>query len=392
MRRARCARHDGGKCAERRDSQHREPRLAGGERLPGRLGALGGRGLGVLGQQGLETGLDGHRHPLGLLRLALDRVDDTVAKPADAVLHRTASSWPQLDELLPARQHLAAQQGAVRRGPSRRRPARRRTPCRRLRAARTSASRRSGGVGHLVGCGARWCARRPRRVCLTTPARASASAASDPSHPLMSATSAGASRPSSSTAASWTVKSGESLRPRLLASIRARCVETVSTASTGVRSRTTATAADRSGGLAQEVPRHLVGGPRRSRRATCRPQQELGGQGAVALLDRVEVVRIASPGGRCGGYELESLRPAVVACVTRSRSGGQCPNHSAAGLCTSTGERVVGRSTPGSLTSAPDHEFTSVDLPAPVADHGQERSVDRHRPRGRSVRSTSDEA
>jgi hypothetical protein len=35
-------------------------------------------------------------------------------------------------------------------------------------------------------------------------------------------------------------------------------------------------------------------------------------------------------------------------------------------LCTSTGERVVGRSTPGSVTRVPTSEFTSVDLPAPV--------------------------
>ena len=34
--------------------------------------------------------------------------------------------------------------------------------------------------------------------------------------------------------------------------------------------------------------------------------------------------------------------------------------------CTSTGARVVGRITPGALTSRPTREFTSVDLPAPV--------------------------
>jgi hypothetical protein len=36
------------------------------------------------------------------------------------------------------------------------------------------------------------------------------------------------------------------------------------------------------------------------------------------------------------------------------------------GLHTSTGARVVGRSTPAALTCAPTSEFTSVDLPAPV--------------------------
>ena len=55
--------------------------------------------------------------------------------------------------------------------------------------------------------------------------------------------------------------------------------------------------------------------------------------------------------------------------LTRSRSGSSrsWPNHSASsGLKASTGERVVGRSTPGSLTLRPTSEFTSVDLPAPV--------------------------
>jgi hypothetical protein len=37
-----------------------------------------------------------------------------------------------------------------------------------------------------------------------------------------------------------------------------------------------------------------------------------------------------------------------------------------AGLHTSTGARVVGRSTPAALTWAATSEFTSVDLPAPV--------------------------
>jgi hypothetical protein len=35
-------------------------------------------------------------------------------------------------------------------------------------------------------------------------------------------------------------------------------------------------------------------------------------------------------------------------------------------LHTSTGERVVGRSTPDSVTTEPTREFTNVDFPAPV--------------------------
>ena len=46
--------------------------------------------------------------------------------------------------------------------------------------------------------------------------------------------------------------------------------------------------------------------------------------------------------------------------------GGARAAPSSSGLCTSTGRRVVGRSTPAVLTSDPTNEFTSVDLPAPV--------------------------
>ena len=85
--------------------------LPGRGAAPGRLGALG-RGLGVLEDEGLEAGLDGHGDAFGLLGLALDGVDDPVADPADAGLQRP-QQLAGADELLPAGQHLAAQQGAV---------------------------------------------------------------------------------------------------------------------------------------------------------------------------------------------------------------------------------------------------------------------------------------
>ena len=53
----------------------------------------------------------------------------------------------------------------------------------------------------------------------------------------------------------------------------------------------------------------------------------------------------------------------------RSRSGSTRArsNHpTSSGWWTSTGERVVGRSTPGSLTRLRTSELTRVDLPAPV--------------------------
>ncbi len=61
----------------------------------------------------------------------------------------------------------------------------------------------------------------------------------------ISATWSAGNSPSSLTGPSWTMKSGESLSPRL-ASIRARWVATVCTASSGVRSSTIATAVERS--------------------------------------------------------------------------------------------------------------------------------------------------
>ena len=72
--------------------------------------------------------------------------------------------------------------------------------------------------------------------------------------------------------------------------------------------------------------------------------------------------------------------------AVRSSSGKMraCWNHSAsAGWCTRTGERVVGRRTPGSLTRSPTREFTSVDLPAPVEPPTTVRSgrVDLDQPR-----------
>ena len=124
--------------------------------------------------------LDRDGDPLGLLRLALDRVDDPVAQPADPGLERL-EQLAGADELLPARQHLAAQQGAVggRLGDLRttavvgrvgvvaqplggRRPARRR-------ASATAWVRR---VRVRIA---------PSRVCCTTACRASASAASSSS-------------------------------------------------------------------------------------------------------------------------------------------------------------------------------------------------------------------
>ena len=59
--------------------------------------------------------------------------------------------------------------------------------------------------------------------------------------------------------------------------------------------------------------------------------------------------------------------PGVPRTRAKEPSTRSSSNHRAAvGWWISTGERVVGRSTPGTVTSAPTTLFTSVDLPAPV--------------------------
>ena len=82
---------------------------------------------------------------------------------------------------------------------------------------------------------------------------------------------------------------------------------------------------------------------------------------------------------RAGGRRGRSSARAV-----RSRSGRirSWPNQSAsAGLCTSTGDRVVGRSTPGAVTRA-DERVHQRGLAGAgrAADHGEQRRVDLHQP------------
>ncbi len=78
----------------------------------------------------------------------------------------------------------------------------------------------------------------------------------------------------------------------------------------------------------------------------------------------------ASPAGTAGcGTSCSDRSPDVDGPADRARPGSTRPsaNHrSSPGAQSSTGARVVGRSTPAGLTSAPTSVFTSVDLPAPV--------------------------
>ena len=184
------------------------------------------------------------------------------------------------------------------------------------------------------------------------------------------------------------MKSGESLSPRE-ASIRARWAATVSTASGGVRSRTMATAAERSAALRRKS--HGTWSAYRAAEVTKIQRSAAASSWAAnARLDSSTestsgASRMASPSGTVVlGTSCRAPGSDVVRC-TRSRSGRRrsWPNQPAsAGLCTSTGERVVGRSTPGSVTRVPTREFTRVDLPAPVeppttASNGASRVITR---------------
>ena len=165
----------------------------------------------------------------------------------------------------------------------------------------------------------------------------------------MSATASAGSRPLSSTGPSMTVNSGESFSPRE-ASIRARWAATVSTASGGVRSSTIATAAERSAAWRRKS--HGTWSAYRAAEVT-KIQRSAAASSCAAsvrllLLDRVDVGGVED--GQPLGHDVERRRAGGPtgrgsARWTRSSSGSSrsWPNHPpSAGLCTSTGERVVG--------------------------------------------------
>jgi hypothetical protein len=78
----------------------------------------------------------------------------------------------------------------------------------------------------------------------------------------------------------------------------------------------------------------------------------------------------ASPGGTAGcGIRCSEAPPSGLGPEDRANPGSTRPSanqRSSPGAHSSTGERVVGRSTPAAVTGAPTRVFTSVDLPAPV--------------------------
>ena len=144
------------------------------------------------------------------------------------------------------------------------------------------------------------------------------------------------------------------------------------------------------GGLAQEAPRHLVGVPGGG--GDEEPQvgggQQLGGQGAVALLHGVDVggVEDGEPGGIVVGRDQLQRRGSLVGRVTRSRSGSSrsWPNQCASsGWCTSTG-RARRRPQHARLGHpVPDEGVDQRRLAGAggAADDGQQRRVEGHEPR-----------
>ncbi len=176
------------------------------------------------------------------------------------------------------------------------------------------------------------------------------------------------------------VNSGVVVRPRSR-SICARWVRTSCIASGGTRSSTTATEAPRSDapssrshGTASAYRAAVVTNNHRSAAAS---SWAASSRLAVTTESMSGASSSASPGGSAS---LAASRTAVMrrssprsgsgsSPVTRtSEASTRSPSKAAAssGWCTSTGERVVGRSTPLRLTVAPSTELTSVDLPAPV--------------------------
>ena len=219
------------------------------------------------------------------------------------------------DELLPAGQHLAAQQGAVGRGLVDRRRSRRSyaaSASARSRARRRPARRRASATSWVRRARVRIA---PSSVCLTTAARASASAASD------GRASRGCRRPPRPAAArrrrpvpSVTVNSGESLRPRAGEHPGQVGGDRVDGLRRGAVEHDRHRGRLRSAAWREEVPRHLVGvaGGRGDEEPQVGGGEQLGGQRPVALLDRVDV----------GGVEDRQARRAPLAAATSWRAAG----------------------------------------------------------------------
>ena len=341
-------------------------------RLPGRLRPLGG-GIRFAEQQRLQPRFDRHLQVPGSGRLAPEGRDDPVPQPADLLLQRP-EELTGADELVPAGQHLAPQQGAV------------------LGLHLNRADRLGVGVVHLgpqlgdhlellvhrLGPASGACRyQRPDRAVqrpvhdlgpagLVVGQRGQPAAdrlngrdrAAGPRHPPWSrGRRTGASRParvrSSSARDAVAPRPWPAAAPGPAPQPRRRCARR---------------------GRDEELPGHGVGVA--GRRGDEEPQvgggQQLGGQLPVLRHHRVDVRGVENGQARPGW----SPRPPAAGTgrAAPRRWSGPAPgrirssaNQRASLLWwTSTGARVVGRITPGALTRRPTRELTRVDLPAPV--------------------------
>jgi len=212
----------------------------------------------------------------------------------------------------------------------------------------------------------------PSSVCITTRARVFWSAASAASQPRIGATAASGSIPSASVVVSGTANSGDEANPRSVI-ICPRWGGTSAIAAGGTRSTTTATAALRSTALA----RYSHGTASAYRAALVTNSHRSAADNSCAASRRFSTTtesmsgasRMASPRGIVGSATRCRERVSWLATVDRIRPGrmrSSSNQRASSGWNTSTGDLVVGRITPGLVTTRPIREFTSVDLPAPV--------------------------
>ena len=321
--------------------------------------------------------LDSHRRlQLGLAARALPVTSArTRSRSQPTPRLQRAHQVARADDLVPAREHLAAQQRAAadrlvdlveRRGVGaarRPRAARRRPPPAR-RAPRATDARRGA-----AGCRARRsaCGARARRAPARRPRARRASRA------RARARGAG-SRPSSS-AVSGTTSSSASPSPRS-ASIVAQVVGDLVRAPRAARGRGRARARcrGRARPAAGPTARRRRSARRSSRTATRRPRRAAGAASA-RLASTTESMSgessSASPGGSAvRRHELERARARRRAPrrAAQARAGCGRPRTSAGRR---DGRRAPARASsaaarPAGLTSAPTRLLTSVDLPAPV--------------------------
>ncbi|WP_373688908.1 hypothetical protein [Verrucosispora sioxanthis] len=180
------------------------------------------------------------------------------------------------------------------------------------------------------------------------------------------------SSPCPSIQVSGSTNSGAASRP-CSASISARWAATSSVASAGTRLSTRA----RTAPLARALCSSSQGTASAYRAAVVTKSQRSAA--ASSWLARARLAsttesmsgasRNASPGGSAGAVTRCRVRGSSPGWLVRVSPGSSSPRRNqaeSAGLQTSTGDRVVGRSTPAALTRACTRLLTRVDLPAPV--------------------------